>query len=207
MGVFVPARGSQTMVAPSTRPGCAWLPSPSASLAVRALRGMHPGEIPQGFVPPGRKGKGGGGLPLPTAKEAAEKHGWPQLERPRGLSHLGPQLGCRHPRGLLRGDPLLAAGLPWWGCLRGDHRLQRPHAWPLQAQPQFCSEPNAPGQVGEHRSRPGTQSRGRGDKVKEGWCFTPRLLLSGLLQCLFYRVKPRSMTGSGITRHGPFSLG
>ena len=113
IGVFVPSRGSQTMVAPSTSPGCAWLPSPSAGLAVRALGGMHPAEIPQGFVPPGRKGKGRGGPPLPTAKEAAEKLGQPQLEQPRGLSHLGPQLGCRRPGGLLQGDPLLVAGLPW----------------------------------------------------------------------------------------------
>lgn len=58
IGVFVPDRGSQTMVAPSTSPGCACLPSPSAGLAVRALGGMHPDEIPQGFIPPGRKGKG-----------------------------------------------------------------------------------------------------------------------------------------------------
>lgn len=58
IGVFVPDRGSQTTVAPSTSPDCACPPSPSAGLAVRALGGMHPAEIPQGFIPPGRKGKG-----------------------------------------------------------------------------------------------------------------------------------------------------
>jgi len=70
-------RGSRTMAAPSASPGYACLPSPSPGLTVRALGGMHPAEIPQGFVPPGRKRKGRGGLPLPMAKEAAAKLGWP----------------------------------------------------------------------------------------------------------------------------------
>lgn len=50
------------------------------------------------------------------------------------------------------------------------------------------------------------RSRVQGDKVKESWCFT-HLLLSGLLQYLFYRLRRRSMTGNGVTRHGLFSLG
>lgn len=110
--VFVPDRGSQTLVAPSTSPGCACLPSPSAGLAVCALGRMHPAEIPQGFIPPGMKRKGQGRLPLPTAKEVAEKPSQPWLERPRGLLHLGPRLGCRSPQACRRAA---LVGLPWRG--------------------------------------------------------------------------------------------
>lgn len=195
-----------------------WLPAPAptvlvppapllASLCVHSEECTQPKFLRDLFLLAG-KGRDEAGCPCP----------WPRKWQ---RNPVGP--GWSGPGAYYTWDPILGAGVPRACCkdtvscsravlvgeaaLEGDNSPQRPHVCPLQAQSQFCSECNAPGQAGEHWSHPGTRSRVQGDKVKEGWCFAPHLLLSGLLQCLLYRMKPRSTTESGIVRHGPFSLG
>lgn len=68
----------------------------------------------------------------------------------QGFIIPGTQLWCRRHRCLVQGHPPLASGLLWWGCFGGDNSPQRPCTCPCWTQPQFCSECDAPGQLGEH---------------------------------------------------------
>lgn len=157
---FVPGRGSQMMVALSASLGCAWFLSPSPGLAVCALGGMHLGEIPQGFVPPGRKGKGRNeaGCPCPQPRKRQRNPVGPGWSSPGAYHTWDPGLGAGAHGACCRETLSLQQGCPGGVALEGDNSPQRPHVCLLQAQPQFCSKCDAPGQVGEHWSHPSTRS-------------------------------------------------
>lgn len=104
------------------QPGLCLVPQPLCSLTAHVLRGMHPAEMPQGFVPPGRKET----RPaiLACGQGSSEENWRLPLECPRDLSLLGPYfLGIP---GCAVEDPLHAAQLPSWLCLAGDNSPKGP---------------------------------------------------------------------------------
>lgn len=108
-----------------------WLPAPAWAL-LGSPAPLQPdctcpqrnalAEIPQGFVPPGRKETRPAAL---ACGQGSSGENWrPPLECPRDLSLLEPYfLGSQ---GVLWGDPLRAAQLPSWLCLAGEQQPQGP---------------------------------------------------------------------------------
>lgn len=194
-GAFVPYRWSQTMVAPSTSPGCAWFPS----CAVRALRGMQAAKIPQGFVPSGRKGRDR--LPLPTAKEATEKLGCPQLEQPRGLSYLGPSSGAAVTGVWCRDTLPLHQDCSGGVVLEGTTAPRDPAHAHVGLSPSFAASVMLQASL---ESIVPTLARRAGSKaaVTRHACCS-----QDCCSACFDTMMPRSTTGSSIMRHDPFSLG